>query len=228
MSDATRAKELLGQLEQERIRGQGIKRMITLVVLGMFVAAGGTAYYKVSSFDTELFATELQTQASTKMWPLVSRELDSIATDAVPAITTALANEAGNLMPRISSALESESVIFNQHLQDKMKTSLDQHFKQAAEKHKDALKARFPQFSADQAVYDELIVRLSGAAQAWAHEELDTTFQAHIQVLQSINEQVQVLMAQSQEQRAEKGNVAADEVMILFLEIMNTRMGGEG
>lgn len=228
MSDATRAKELLSQLEQERAKGLGIKRTITLVVLGMFVAAGGTAYYKVRTFDTELFATELQTQASTKMWPMVSRELDSIAAQAVPAISTALANEAGNLMPRISERLEAESVIFNQHLQDKMKASLDQHFTQAAEKHKDSLKARFPQFNADQATYDELVTRLNGAAQSWAHEELDTTFQAHIHVLQSINEQVQVLMAQSQEQRAEKGNVAADEVMILFLEIMNTRMSGEG
>ena len=228
MSDATRAKELLQQLTNERHRGLTIKRAITLGVLGMFVLAGAHGYYRVKTFDTEQFVTELERQASTKMWPLVSHEIDTIATQAVPAISAALATEAANLLPRISQVLEVESALFSEHLQKTMQTSLDSHFLLAAGRHNEQLKERFPQFATDQGKYDALITRLNGAAQTWAHEELDTTFKAHIGVLQSINEQVQSLMAQSEAQRASGGNVDADEVMLLFLEIMNSRMAGEG
>jgi len=71
------------------------------------------------------------------------------------------------------------------------------------------------------------VARLNAATQAWAMRQLDTTFEKHIAVLQSINEQVAILSKQSvAEDRAKNGDPQAEEVMELFVQIMNSRLEG--
>ena len=226
MSDATRARQLLSELAAERQKGTNIRRTVTYAVLGMFALAIGNVYFKVKNFDTKTFTATLQSQTSSKVWPLVQREMDGIARDAAPAISKAIGDEAAVIMPKISDKVAAEGAAFSEHLHTRMKSSLDAAFKAAAEKDAEKLKARFPQFAADQAKYDELVGRLDVAAQQWAMGQLDTTFKAHLEVLQSINEQVAALGKMSAEDRAKNGEPQTEEVMEMFLEIMNSRLEG--
>lgn len=226
MSDASRARQLLAELAEERRKGTNIRRGVTYAVLGMFALAVGNVYFKVKNFDTEVFVTVLEKETSSRVWPLVMQEMDGISRDAAPAISAALAAEASNFGPKITAALDVEAAAFAEHLHSKMKGSLDGAFAAAAAKDKEKLKARFPQFADDATRYDELIGRLNLAAQAWAQGQLDTTFKEHIDVLQSINEQVALLGKVSAEEREKHGDPQADEVLELFLGIMNARLEG--
>ena len=228
MSDASRARQLLEQLAAERQKGANIRRGVTYAVLGMFALAIGNAYFKVKNFDTETFVAVLDKETSTTVWPLIQREMDGIARDASPALSAALSAEAESLVPKLTEKIAVEAVAFSEHLHAQMKLSLDTAFTSAAKEDMDKLKARFPQFADDQTRYDELIARLTLAAQHWAEGQLDSTFKEHMEVLQSINVQVGLLGKVSAEERAKSGDPEATQVMELFLEIMNARLEGSG
>lgn len=227
MTGAVRVKELLGQIHEERARGRRQGRMAGGVVFLLFVLTIGNAWWKVSHFDTEALVDAIGREASARVWPLVSRELDAIAADAVPALSDALLNEAEVLLPRVNERLAGESVLFQTHVRESMTASLDANFKRAAAKNADALRERFPQFAADPARYDALMARLQSAAQGWAQTQLDTTFAQHILVMQSINETVIRLSKEAAADPARSGERDMGEVLSLFLGIMNTRLEGK-
>ncbi len=228
MSSTSRSKELHAQIGEERAKGVRQGRMLTGAVLALFALAIGNAWWKVTHFDTEALIAAAEREASKTVWPMVSRELDALAADAVPALSNALAAEASNLLPKINTRLAAESALFEAHVHEKMTASLDAHFAQAAAKRGDRLKERFPQFAADPTRYDALIVRLQKGAQSWAQAQLDTTFAQHIVVLQSINESVAKLQTSAAANPDASGERSMDDVLTLFLEIMNARLDGKG
>ncbi len=226
MSESQPCKLLLQQIAEERARGTRQGRMATAAVLGMFAIAIGNVYYKVTNFDTKLLESEIQRQASTQVWPMVSKEMDGIAADAVPAISNALVAEAGNFMPKVSERLATEGEAFQKHVHEKMTASLDAHFMTAMAEHSDALKSRYPQFAANPERYDALIAKLRAHSEQWAQTQLDTTFAQHIVILQSINTTVAALAVEGQDEKQSEKSM--DDVMSLFLDIMNTRLEGKG
>lgn len=225
MPDSARARQLLDEIAEERNRGNRIRRIVGLVVLAFLLLFAFNIVSGVRSFDSELLMVEIQESASTTVWPLVSRELDAVAADAVPAIQEAFAAEVENLLPALSDKIVAESAVFQDNMNKKLTQSLDSQFLAASHAHKDALADVLPQFSSDAEAYDALMAKLNAHARGWAQGHLDTTFVDHINVLQSINESFKVLQAE-----ASKSGEAAevDDVMMLFMDIVNTRMNEEG
>lgn len=224
MSESSRARQLLDELAEERRKGTNIRRGVAYAVLAMFALAAGNVYFKVKNFSIEEFMATLQTETSTRVWPLVQQEMDALARDAGPALSAALSEEAANFAPKFQARIDVEALAFAENLNARMKGSLDTAFIKAMDSNKDKLVAQFPQFKDDQTKYDELMARLNGAAQGWAMTQLDTTFKEHIAVLQSINEQVALLGKLSAEDRKANGDPQAEQVLGLFVEIMNSRL----
>lgn len=231
MSNSARAKEILQQIADERSRGVKQGRIVGLVLLGMFAVAAGGVYWRITHFDTAQLQASIEREASARVWPLVSREMDTLAADAVPALSAALTAEISEFLPNVTEKLKGESALFEQHVQDKMKSSLDAAFARATAEHGAELKTRFPQFAANPEKYDALMVKLNARCQTWAQGQLDTTFGQHIVVLQSINTSIQALATQAAANPDDPnggGEKSMDDVMSLFLEIMNTRLEGKG
>jgi|GEM_PF-2239928 len=228
MSDSVRARQLLDEIAEERNRGNRIRRIVGLVVLAFLLLFAFNIVSGVRNFDTTVLMTRIQESATTTVWPLVSRELDSVAKDAVPAIQEAFEAEAESLLPALNEKIVTESEVFQNNVNKKITESLDAQFLSAANAHKDTLKEQLPQFSSDAEAYDALMKKLHAHAQGWAQGHLDSTFKEHINVLQSINESFRKLQAQAHGASAEDGDPAVDDVMMLFMDIVNTRMNEEG
>jgi hypothetical protein len=109
-----------------------------------------------------------------------------------------------------------------------MKVSLDKQFVEAASSRQGELKERFPRFSENPDAYQELMERMQASSRVWAQGQLDTTFQKHVLLLQSINETVQELQVQAGAERAKSGDRSMEDVLFLMSEIFNTRVAGEG
>ncbi|MSP54270.1 MAG: hypothetical protein EXR69_01485 [Myxococcales bacterium] len=231
MSDSARVKEILQQIAVERSKGVRQGRIFGLVLLGMFALTAGSIYWRITHFDTAKLQASIEREASARVWPLVSKEMDRIAADAVPALTAALAAEAVNFMPNVSEKLAGESVLFHDHVHKKMTSALDTAFARAVSEQGDAMKGRFPQFASNPERYDALMLKLNARCQQWAQAQLDTTFAEHIVVLQSINTSVQTLSLQAAANANDPNGGGArsmEDVMTLLLEIMNTRLEGKG
>jgi len=221
---ADRAKHILEEIKEERAKGGKIRLASTLIVLLMFGVFGLSTYNKVQGFDDEALLVKLQEEAARNVWPEVSKELDGVAEDAVPAIQDAFVEEAENLLPKLSEKLSSEAVVFQDNMNQRIKTSLDGELKSELEAREDEFKGKVPSFAEDDVLYGELVERLQKRCQAWAMEQLDTTFAQHVAVLQSINETVSDLMGRVGEDRVENGDVDLDYTLELFVEVFNTRV----
>ncbi len=230
MADSARARQILQQIAEERAKGVRQGRILSLVLLSMFSVTAYSVYWRVTHFDTAKLESSIERQASAQVWPMVAKSMDKIAADAVPALSAALTNEAADFMPKVEAQLGAESGTFQTHVHDKMKASLDEHFATAFKDQGPALKARFPQFAKNPEKYDALMAKLEARCQTWAQGQLDTTFAQHIAVLQSINASVQALATQAAANPTAKGSSpkSMDDVMSLFLDIMNSRLDGKG
>jgi hypothetical protein len=228
MADFDKVHQLLDQIGEERAKGRMHRRAFTAGFLLIFVIFFGNLYAKITGFDTEAFMVEMQSQAATTVWPVYSRELKGVADDAVPALTAAMSDEAKNLLPKVSDKLESEAKVFQNNMGEHMKSSLDKAFVAEAEANQDKLKARFPRFAEDPDAYQELVERMQAASRLWAQEQLDTTFERHVALLQSINETVQKLGEQAADEREKTGDRSMEDVLYLMSDIFNTRVAGEG
>ena len=226
MSDAGKARALLDDISLERQRGARNRLIFSLTVLGMFGLFATNVYGKIKSFDTEALLAHLQARATTTVWPLVYKELDEVGKAAVPALSAALANEVESFGPRLSDKLASEGEVFQVNIAHQMKSSLDASLASAFEARQDELKGRLGGLSEDDALYDDLIRRLQASTRGWAQTELDTTFDQHIHVLQSINETVGDLMVQAREHHGDTSQVTEEDVMLIMSEILTARVAG--
>ena len=227
MSTAQRAEALLDKLAEERAKSQKITRAIGLGVLALFLLFGFTLYRKVVTFDADSLLLHMQNQAGTSVWPLVSQEIDALSRHAMPAISDALNEEMENLLPTLSEKLVEESILLQDNLAESMKISLSIHFRTASKANADALKERMAMFSMEGEFYDELMESMDKRAQGWAQAQLDTTFPRHVEVLQEINETTRALRADAEAQRSAGMEATLDDVLMLFMDILNTRLDGE-
>jgi hypothetical protein len=228
MTKAQKAIEVLERIAEERARGQKTSRVISLGVLVLFVLFGFTLYSRLMNFDSDALMEHLSSQGSTRIWPQISEELDDLAQAAVPAISEAMMDEASNLLPVLGERLTEESEIFQSQIAESMETSLNSHFLQAADENEEAMRDRLSLFSTDGEFYNDLMESLNTRTQGWAQEQLDSTFERHVVLLQEINETTKVLQMEANEQRADGTTATPDDVLLLFVEIMNARLNSEG
>ena len=166
---AEHAKQLLAEIQEERGKGGKIRLATTLIVLLMFAIFGLSTYNKVKSFDDEALLLHLQQEAARIVWPEVSKELDLVARDAVPAIQEAMLAEAGALLPKLSDKLTAEAAVFQENMNKRMKTSLDGALAQAIDEREEDFKGKIPVFDdQDGELYTELTERLESHCRDWA------------------------------------------------------------
>ena len=227
MSDIEEVERLLNRLDEERQRAGRIRIVVICVLLGSIGFVFGNLWWRTTHFDGEALVGALENQATRVVWPRLSTELVAVKDDAVPAISEALSAEAEALLPRLSEALASEAETFQKELAEQMKTSLDAAMVEAISQREGKMKERLKSFAEDPELYDELMRRLQVSIRQWAEQELDTTFERHVLLLNSINETVQSLFKEATQGQAVPEQ-SAEDVLLLFLQIMNTRLGGEG
>ncbi len=227
MSGTGRAVELLDQLNAETARAVRTRRIVGVLLVALIAAFILNIWWQVRTFDADAMLASLEIHATTTVWPGLSAELEAVGQDAVPAISEALTSEANVLLIRATEQLTNESVIFQENVGQHMHRSLEAAFVDASSEEDESLDERLRTFSMDPDVHAELLRRLQVSSRQWAERELDSTFAEHVELLNSINETVQVLVRQAGNDEKLQGQ-APEDVLMLFMEIMNTRLGGEG
>lgn len=230
MSEVGRCRQLISKINEERTLGSRVRTGVTLGVVVMFGLFALVTYNRVKTFNDEALLVHLQEEASTTVWPLIAKEMDQVARRAVPAITSAMEAELETLLPRLAERLSQEATIFQDNMNKRIKVSLDAALAAELDAHKDQLQGALSGLSSDSELYDDLVRRLQASSQQWAMAQLDTIFNDHIRVLQSINESIGALQAQVAKEResGKRDPADLDGAMELFVEILNSRIAEEG
>ncbi len=227
MSDVQRVEELLDRLAEERASGRTLRRLVSWLLVAMVALFVFNVWWRISTFEADELLAAMEIQATTTVWPTLKDELNDVGEEAVPAMSEALASESSLLLLRVTEQLSTESETFQNNVAQHMHRSLEAAFVDASSEQDPKLEAKLRAFSSDPEVHEELLRRLQIASRQWAERQLDTTFSEHVALLHSINETVQELVRQAENSEGLQGQ-APDDVLLLFMEIMNSRLGGEG
>lgn len=223
-----RVAELLGQMRQERQRAMYARIAATVVVLLILIVFAAKTYNRIKTFDVDSFFVALQVEGAKKVWPVVAQELDRVANMAVPALTDAFAKEGMDLGPRLQEVLAAESEVLVVNMQARLAGSLDEALKKEDVVGKSGIAERFPTFHENPAAMEALNEQLLRASRQWANGQLDTTFADHFQILDSINQTFYAMEGEARGQLEDGQTPAnAEDVLTLFLEIIDTRLNVE-
>jgi hypothetical protein len=223
-----RVAELLAQMRQERQRAMYARIGATVVVLLILIIFSAKTYNRIQTFDVDSFFLALQVEGAKKVWPVVASELDHVAEMAAPALTDAFAKEAMELGPRLQEVLAAESEVLVVNMQARLAGSLDEALKKEDVVGKSGIAERFPTFHENAEAMEALNEQLLRATREWANAQLDTTFAEHFQILDSINQTFYSMEGQAREQLEDgQAPAAAEDVLTLFLEIIDTRLNVE-
>ena len=227
--NAARVAEILASMRQERQRAMYARIAATVIVLLILMIFATKTYKNIQQFDVDTFFAALQGEAAKRVWPIVSSELDRVANAAAPALTDAFAKEAMELSPRLQEALSAESEVLVTNMQARLASSLDEALKSKDVVGSSGIGERFPSFQEDPDALQELNEHLLRASREWANVQLDTTFHEHFQILDSINKTFYEMEGEARKS-LEAGEQPAnlEDVLTIFLEIIDTRLNSEG
>ena len=229
MASAQDVHATLEAIREERGKGRTIRLVTTGVLVlsvGLFI---GSTYSKVTNFDVDATVVALQSHGQRTVAPVYEKHLKAVGEDAVAALSEAVQAEAEALLPRVSDRLTAEAETFQNNLGQHMKDSLERDLRAALEGRKAEFEKRFPDFTANDEVYESFLVKLQVASQQWAQDQLDTTFAEHVALLESINNTVSSLRDTPKANQGVADGTAPtmEDVLVLMAEILNTRVGGE-
>ncbi len=223
-----RVRELLGEMRAERQRAMYVRVAGTLVILLILGVFAFKSYKRMKDFDVDTFMATLQVQGAERVWPVISKELDAVASKASPALEAAFQAEMMELGPRLQESLTEESEKLINNMQERLAASLDENLKEKDFAKEAGLSERFPEYANDSEAMQELNEQLLRATREWANTQLDTTFAEHFKLLESINTTYHDLEGEARE-GIEGGTAKAstEDVLTVFMEILNMRLNPE-
>ena len=228
MSSEDELHTLLDAINEERQRGNRI-RLISMTLIGFcFGFFAISVYNSIKSFDSNVLFDSLQESSAKIVWPMVSDELDTISKVAVPAISDALVSELSNLGPKLSETTMRESQTFQENMGTHIASSLQRELDMAFAANKERLDGEAGKVVDDPMLKDEMLASLQLKTQQWAQNQLDTTFEEHLLLLQSINETIQSLQEETLDPDGTAGTASIDDLVLIVTELLNERIGDNG
>ncbi len=220
-----RAVALIAAIDQERKRGSRIR----LAYSGGAVVIAATAlfwlYGKADDFDMQRFAAAMSGQAQSVVWPAVRAEAQSLGDEALPALGASLSRQAATILPEVQEVVAVETSAFQQGARDRLVAALERSFAAQMEEHHEALAAAYPAMKDDSAAWETLAEEAQDVTRAWAVAELDETFSEHLEVFASMDAKLAMIHASAQADGSLKGHREPEDMVLMFLEMMNDRLG---
>ena len=225
MSSDNETHALLDQLAEARKKSNHIRFVGIAIIVAIFSFFAMRIYNRIQSFDSTVLLESLQESSARIVWPMVSEELDKISQVAVPAISDALVSEIQNLGPKLSETALGESQIFQTNMGQYIEKSLERELNLAFTAKKDRLNGSLEKVVEDPMLKDQLASALQTKTQQWAQNQLDTTFEEHLLLLQSINETLQALQQETLTSDGMSGSASMDDLVLVITELLNERIG---
>lgn len=225
MSSNDETHALLDQLIEARKKSGQIRFVGVAVVTAIFAFFATMVYNRIQNFDSSTLLDSLQESSAHIVWPMVSEELDNMSQAAIPVISDAIVSELQNLGPKLSEAALQESQTFQNNMGEYIKTSLDRELGLAFKAQKDRINGSLEKVVEDPMLKDELAMALQTKTQQWAQNHLDTTFEEHLLLLQSINETLQALQQETRTKDGTAGSANVEDLVLVITELLNERIG---
>ena len=223
--DFASASDGVEQIRLSRRETTRLRVLFTLLIIAVVSLFGARIYGVFTSFDDDRFMSSLDRQTMRKVWPMAAGEFDEVQGRVTPVLVEMFAKKVESAGPKVLNAVEKEADRLRGAFEKKPELILASVLAKSHGEHRAVLAQAFPEIAkSDPAKIDALTERVQNRLRQWSILQFTGALEQAVTSLI----QVKGTLEKLQPKQAEGAAAASPEdVLELFLAIMNTRLDGE-
>jgi hypothetical protein len=111
MSQTEHVKELIEELERERAKARQATSVMLLLLMAMLSTFSLVVFSNFRTYDIRSIENSVAASTSARVWPVIARQIEELATTTVPEMLQQMSNVSPNLLPNIDAIVSRESTL---------------------------------------------------------------------------------------------------------------------
>ena len=178
---------------------------------------------QVKNMDTATLTAELERQANVLL-PRFEDHLSTVAENISPVLQKELEFQSRALAPKLERLLEKENIKLKKKLEEDFERELVLAIQQIENRQRSVLVEQIPELRDDYKAQDRVLESIRISLIKWSMRQLTHTFHQHVMAMEEIRKTLQKsYLARDSEGK----NVKPDDVILIWLELMNENIGGD-
>jgi len=192
--------------------------ILTIVIGYIFSIVG-----QVQDMDTGKFTAELEAKANVLL-PRIQEHLGAVANNLQPVLQSELDRQSRIMGPKLDRLMESETKKLKIKLEKDFETDLIAAVEEIEDRQRGVLVQYIPELKDDNKAQDRVLESIRASLLKWCMRQLTHTFHHHMLAMDKIRQTLQQSYVADKD--AAK-RVQPEEVLMIWLELMNENIGGD-
>ncbi len=176
MSQTEHVKELIEELERERAKARQATSVMLLLLMAMLSTFSFVVFSNFRSYDIRSIENAVAASTSARVWPVIARQIEELATSAVPEMLQQMSDVSPDLLPNIDALVSRESTLLERSNNSALATIVSTAFLTAEnERNNDIIEWR-DSLSVDGSAAENIADAVAIHSQVWAQEKIEDLF----------------------------------------------------
>jgi hypothetical protein len=217
------AKALIEKEESIRKKMQLLRWGFPLLVLAIFGTYAYLLYDSVRSVEEDKFFARLQ-QNLTRIWPVVGDEIKRVGKELYPFYAEEFQKAVVDAAPELEKKFSTEMKAMQSTFETRMSQDMTRMLAEAHQQQVAILTSEIPEVADDPAATNRVITAINAATVTWMKDLFSAALQEHAVAFLDLKK---VLDKNYRLADEEKGKVDAEQLLSLWLEVVDDSMSGE-
>ena len=176
MSQTEHIRELIEELERERAKSRQATRVMLLLLMAMLSTFSLVVFSNFRSYDVRSIENSVAASTSARVWPVITRQIEELATTAVPEMIEQMRDVSPDLLPNIDALVSREGTILERSNKSALATVVSTAFLAAENERNNEIIQWRDSLPVDGYEAEHLAEAVAIHSQVWAQEKMEDLF----------------------------------------------------
>jgi hypothetical protein len=199
-----------------------LRILFPLAILTIVIGYIFSIVNQVQNVDMSVFIAELEAKANVLL-PRVQEHMEAVANNLRPVLEEELKRQSRVIGPKLDRLLDKETKALKIKLEEDFERELISAVEEIEERQRRILVTHIPELKGDAKAQDRVLETMRVSLLKWCMRQLTHTFHHHMLAMDKIRHTLQ----KSYLVKNEEGTVQPQEMLMIWLELMNENLGGD-
>ena len=176
MSQTEHIKKLIEELERERAKARQATSVMLLLLMAMLSTFALVVFSNFRSYDIRAIESSVAASTSARVWPVIARQIEELATTAVPEMLEQMRDASPDLLPNIDALVSRENTLLERSNKSALATVLSTAFLAAENERNNEILEWRDSLPVDGYEAEQIAEAVAIHSQVWAQEKIEELF----------------------------------------------------
>jgi hypothetical protein len=176
MSQTEHIKELIEELERERTKARQATSIMILLLMAMLSTFSLVVFSNFRTYDIRTIENSVAASTSARVWPVIARQIEELATTAVPEMLEQMRDVSPDLLPNIDALVSRESTLLERSNKSALATVVSTAFLAAENERNNEIIEWRDSLPVDGFEAEQTAEAVAIHSQVWAQEKIEDLF----------------------------------------------------